>query len=124
MNTKIMIIEDSYTIRVLFRALLEGLDIEVVDFSSAVKALEVIDEVQPDIILLDIGMPVMNGLDFLVEFRKKSPNTPVIMISALDDIQYIQKALFLGANEYLVKPIDGHKLIKSISGYLEYELAL
>lgn len=122
MKTKIMIIEDSYTNRILFKALLEGLDIEVIEFSSAVKALEMVEEVKPDMILLDLGLPVMSGLEFLEEFRKGNPNVPVIIVTALDDKQIMQKAIALKANEYLVKPIEGHKLINTIAGYLEYEL--
>lgn len=122
MKTKIMIIEDSYTNRVLFKALLEELDLEVVEFSNAVKALEKMESTHPDIILLDICMPIMTGLEFLQEFRQNYPNVPVLVISALDDPLYIEQANALGANEYLVKPVDSEELIRRISCYIECEL--
>lgn len=117
-----MIIEDSYTNRVLFKALLEELDLEVVEFSNAVKALEKMESTHPDIILLDICMPIMTGLEFLQEFRQNYPSVPVLVISALDEPVYIEQAYALGANEYLVKPIASEELIRRLSCYIECEL--
>ncbi len=122
MKTKIMIIEDSYTNRVLFKALLEDLDIEVVEFSNAVKALAMMDSTRPNIILLDICMPIMTGFEFLQEFRQIYPTVPVLVISALDEPMFIEQAYALGANEYLVKPVDSDELIRRISCYIECEL--
>ena len=122
MKTKIMIIEDSYTNRVLFKALLEELDIEVFEFSNAVKALKMMESTQPDIILLDICMPIMTGFEFLHELRQSYPNLPVLVISALDDTSYMEQAYALGANEYLVKPVASEELIRRLSCYIECEL--
>lgn len=121
MKTKIMIVEDSYTNRVLFKALLEELDMEVTEFSNGMKALHQIKVNKPDIILLDLWMPVMTGLEFLKELRRDNSETPVIVVSAMDDTSYIEQAYALGANEYLVKPVISEELIRRISAYIECE---
>jgi two-component system response regulator YesN len=121
-KTKIMIIDDSYTNRVLFKAILEDLDIDVIEVHSAIKALKLLKEGTPDIILLDMCMPMMTGIDFLKELQKKKKIIPVIVVSVLDDQTYIKQAFQYGASDYLVKPIEIDELIRRISQYTECEL--
>jgi CheY-like chemotaxis protein len=122
-KTKIMIIDDSYTNRVLFKAILEDLDIEVIEVHSAVKGLKILKEVNPDIILLDMCMPMMTGIDFLKELQKRKKTIPVIVVSVLDDQSYIKQAFNYGASDYLVKPVEIDELIRRISQYTECEIA-
>ena len=119
---KIMIIDDSYTNRVLFRAVLEDLDIDVIEVHSAMKGLKILDETGPDIILLDMCMPMMTGIDFLQELQLQNKHIPVIVISVLDDQAYIKQAFYYGASEYLIKPVEIDELIRRISRYTECEL--
>jgi two-component system response regulator YesN len=122
-KTKIMIIDDSYTNRVLFKAILEDLDIDVIEVHSAIKALKILKEINPDIILLDMCMPMMTGIDFLKELQKRKKTIPVIVVSVLDDQTYIKQAFNYGASDYLVKPVEIDELIRRISQYTECELA-
>jgi CheY-like chemotaxis protein len=119
---KIMIIDDSYTNRVLFKAVLEDLDIDVIEVHSAMKGLKILDETNPDIILLDMCMPMMTGIDFLQELQHQNKHIPVIVISVLDDQAYIKQAFTYGASEYLIKPVEIDELIRRISQYTEFEL--
>ncbi len=119
---KIMIIDDSYTNRVLFKAVLEDLDIDVIEVHSAMKGLKILDETNPDIILLDMCMPMMTGIDFLQELQNQNRHIPVIVISVLDDQAYIKQAFLCGASEYLIKPVEIDELIRRISRYTECEL--
>jgi len=119
---KIMIIDDSYTNRVLFKAVLEDLDIDVIEVHSAMKGLKILDETNPDIILLDMCMPMMTGIDFLQELQHQNKHIPVIVISVLDDQAYIKQAFTYGASEYLIKPVEIDELIRRISRYTECEL--
>ena len=119
---KIMIIDDSYTNRVLFKAVLEDLDIEVIEVHNAVKGLKILDETKPDIILLDMCMPMMTGIDFLQELQKQDIHIPVIVISVLDDQSYVKQAFYYGASDYLVKPVEIDELIRRNSQYTEFEL--
>jgi CheY-like chemotaxis protein len=117
-----MIIDDSYTNRVLFKAVLEDLDIDVIEVHSAMKGLKILDETNPDIILLDMCMPMMTGIDFLQELQHQNKHIPVIVISVLDDQAYIKQAFTYGASEYLIKPVEIDELIRRISRYTECEL--
>ena len=122
-KTTIMIIDDSFTNRVLLKAILDDLDINVIEVHSGLKALKIMDDVNPDIILLDMCMPQMNGLDFLKELKDRKKNIPVIIISVLDEQTYIKQAFQQGACEYLLKPFEVNKLLCMISNYTEFELS-
>lgn len=76
------------------------------EFTDAQKALAEIARLAPDIILCDISMPSMSGLDFLDELRKRKIDTEVIFISGYNRFEYAQKAVNLGAFGYLLKPVD------------------
>jgi CheY-like chemotaxis protein len=120
-RTNIMIIDDSYTNRVLLKAVLDDLDINVTEVSSGLKALKLLNGTSPDIILLDMCMPQMNGIDFLKEMKERNIMIPVIVISVLDDQTYMKQALQHGANEYLIKPLEINKLLTTIARFTEYE---
>jgi two-component system, response regulator YesN len=122
-KTKIMIIDDSFTNRVLLRAVLDDLDINVLEVHSGMKALRILNDFRPDIILLDMCMPQMNGLDFLKELRELKKSIPVIVVSVLDEQTYIKKAFQCGASEYLLKPLEINKLLCVISRYTECEMS-
>jgi CheY-like chemotaxis protein len=119
-QTNIMIIDDSYTNRMLLRAVLEEMDIHIIEVCSGIKALKMLSETKPDIILLDMCMPLMNGLDFLKELQSLKENIPVIVVSVLDDQAYINMAYQFGAHDYLIKPLDNNKLLYAISRHTEY----
>lgn len=121
-QTNIMIIDDSYTNRILLKAVLEELDMQVTEVYSGIKALKMLTEVRPDIILLDMCMPLMNGLDFLQELQPLRKNIPVIVVSVLDDQAYIRQAYQYGVQDYLIKPLDINKLLYAISRHTEYEI--
>lgn len=103
----ILIVDDEPINRALLKRLLEK-DYEITEAGDGFKALELIREGDFDLILLDIMMPRMNGLDMLAELREDYPSTelPVILVSALRDSSNIVSGLEAGANDYIPKPID------------------
>jgi DNA-binding NtrC family response regulator len=123
-RTNIMIIDDSYTNRMLLKAVLEELDMHIIEVHSGMKALKLLTETIPDIILLDMCMPLMNGLDFLKELQSIRKNIPVIVISVLDDQAYMKLAYQHGAYDYLIKPLDIDKLLSAIARHTEYEISI
>lgn len=78
-------------------------------------ALEVINEKKPDIILLDINMPFLNGLDLLEKLRKINNNSIIIVISGYDDFSYAQKALRFNVFDYILKPVNKKNMEETIS---------
>lgn len=78
------------------------------------EALELIKKLKPDIALVDINMPVLNGLDFIKKIRENNDATKIFIISGYDDFVYAQKAIQLGVRGYFLKPVDDDELWKAL----------
>ena len=79
--------------------------------SNGLEAARLIQAAGPDIIITDVKMPKMNGIQLLAVAKEKNPDCLVIMVSSYDQFEYAQQSLNLGAFAYLLKPIDTEKLI-------------
>jgi len=108
----IYIVDDEQLIREGITMAL-GSDYQVNAFPSAEKAIKAIKSSPPDLILLDVGLPGINGIQALCEIKKLCPEILVIMITAYEDIKTVISAMKLGAYDYVVKPIhmDGLEVI-------------
>ncbi|MDT3697740.1 MAG: response regulator transcription factor [Ignavibacterium sp.] len=86
-------------------------------FGSGEAALDFIEkeELVPDIILLDIGLPGMNGIEVIPELRKLSPSSKIIIITIHDDDENVFNAICAGASGYLLKDLSSDKIVSSIS---------
>lgn len=108
MPIKVLLVDDSAVIRGLMsKALSQDTAIEIVGTAgNGSLAIELVESMRPDVVILDIEMPVMDGLTALPEILKKSPNSKVIMSSAITrtNASLNFKALSLGATDYLTKP--------------------
>jgi len=115
----ILIVDDDPTNRaVLSFPLKSRPDLEIIEASDGLEALGILDTQKVDLILLDIHMPRMNGIEFL-KIRLERPDLreiPVIMVSTDDEQK--KEAESYGANGYLVKPISPLKIYELISSYL------
>ncbi len=78
------------------------------------EALALYDEKKPDVLLLDISMPFINGLDVAKKVREKNKNIPIIMLTAHIEQEKLLTAIPLGLSKYIVKPIDNNSLIKTM----------
>ncbi|TNE51759.1 MAG: response regulator [Deltaproteobacteria bacterium] len=119
-NPRILIVDDEpFNVDYLEQEL-EELDLDTLSAFNGVEALEQIEAHKPDLVLLDIMMPVMDGFEVL-ERLKNSPysNIPVIVISAMSDIDSVAKGITLGAEDYLPKPFDPVLLEARIQASLE-----
>ena len=103
---KILIIDDSRSIRETFRQHLEGLGHNVSLAQNGNEGLEKIKSEHPDLIISDIRMKGIDGLTLLDQVGVFSEDTPVIMITAFDDMHTAVKAMQKGAFDYLAKPVD------------------
>jgi two-component system response regulator HydG len=120
MKEKILVVDDEQSHRTMLRAVLtkEGYDIsEADDGNSAVKAVE--DE-SFDLILMDIRMTDMDGIEAMGEIKKMSPSIPIIMMTAYASVKTAVEALKSGAYDYLTKPLDIDELKILIKKALEY----
>jgi two-component system, cell cycle response regulator DivK len=110
---RILVAEDNAVNLELLREMLEGLRCEVVEAINGEQALAKVEETEPDLILLDINMPKMNGYDVLTRLRqnRKFSAVPVLAVTAYAMKEDQQKVLEAGFNGYLPKPIDRTRLL-------------
>lgn len=108
----ILVVDDIATNIALVKAMLRNKNYEVVSAQSGAQALKVVEEQKPDIIILDIMMPGMDGYEVLARLRsnEETKDIKVIMLSAISKEEDIQKAMELGADDYITKPIVVKKL--------------
>ena len=114
----IYIVDDEKTIREGITMALEA-DYRVEAFSDAETAIEAIEKNPPDLVLLDIGLPGMDGIEALREIKSLYPDVLIIMITAYEDIKTVISAMKLGAYDYVVKPIQMDGLEVTIRNALE-----
>lgn len=109
---RILIIDDDPRIQDTIEAQLYPEGYELCFKSSGVDAIRELDQLQPDVILLDLMMPGMNGFDVCshIKHTKDFRHVPVIMVTALDDVDYLVTGLETGADEFISKPVNGAEL--------------
>lgn len=113
---KILFVEDEEDLLSIISDALTKLQANFVTATNGVKALEVIDANSDiDLIVTDINMPHMNGLELLKELSDKGMKIPVIIMSAHTETEYINKAKEYGVTEYLLKPFDFIKFIDLVA---------
>jgi len=90
-------------------------DIEVVgEASDGIEAIERAHKIRPDVVLMDIGMPKLGGLEATVELRKTDPNIKIIVLTQYDDREYISRFLKAGVSGYILKKAVGSDLVNAI----------
>lgn len=108
----ILIVDDDPTARETVTAILEGENYQLELAKDGFQALQMLDHIQPDLILLDIMMPGMNGFDVCRRIRStpKLAEVPIIILTALDDRDSLLRGIESGADDFLTKPVDRHEL--------------
>lgn len=115
-KTKIAIIDDHQLFREGVKRILEfERSFEVVaEGDDGTEALKIVEENHPDVVIMDINMPHMNGVEATRELVEKYPQTKVIILSIHDDENYVTHALQTGARGYLLKEMDADALIEAV----------
>jgi len=111
---KLLLVDDEADVRYSFRRLFEGPDLEVWEAGSGEEALRLIPKVQPDLVVMDIRMAGLSGLETLRRIRQTDPRLLVILMTAYGTTQTAIEAMKLGAYDYLLKPFDVAKLRAAI----------
>jgi two-component system, chemotaxis family, chemotaxis protein CheY len=112
---KIVIAEDSQFMRSLLKDILTPKGYEVVEAANGREAIEKVQSEKPDLLLLDIIMPEMDGLEVL---KKLKNSVPVVVISAVGQEKMVDEAKALGAAEYIIKPFEDKKVLEVVSKML------
>ena len=121
MKTKVLIADDHPLVRSGVRRALEGeRDIEVVgEATTGAKVLPLVGQTRPDLVVLDLSMPHLDGLACLDQIRKRHPDVKVVILSASADPDRVQAALRRGATAYVVKSVDVRDLASALRQVVE-----
>ncbi len=116
----ILVIDDSTTNIVLLEAILNDQGYKIDTALNAKEAYQLISRQLPDLILLDLLMPRINGYEFLesIKSKEETKNIPVVVISAVTDSGNIKKTMKLGAQDYIKKPVDIQDLVDKVTAIL------
>jgi two-component system response regulator HydG len=118
---KILVVDDEESHRIMLRAVLQEEGYDVTEAADGPEGIQAVEEGPFDVILLDIRMPTMDGIEALTEIRKISPFTPVLMMTAYASVKTAVEALRAGAFDYLTKPLDIEELKILVEKALEHD---
>ena len=115
MGAKVLIVDDLAFIKLIIRDTLEKTGFDVVgEASNGLEAVELYRRLKPDIVLMDITMPRMDGIQALQEIMKSDSQARVIMCSALGQQKLIIQSIQLGAKDFIVKPFQADRVIEAV----------
>jgi CheY-like chemotaxis protein len=116
MSKQIMVVDDEVQILTLMDVTLQRRGYSVVKARNALTALAMLDSLTPDLFILDIMMPGMDGIELcrVIRSRPQTAQTPVLIVSALNDPAMIKRGLDAGANDYLQKPAPQFDLVTKV----------
>ena len=120
-SKRVMVVEDSDFNQIIAESFLKAWGYTPVGFQRAADALDELKKEKYELILLDLMMPEMDGFEFLAHMQKRKDKTSVIVISALTELEHVNKALGLGAVDYITKPYDSNALKGKIAKLLNPE---
>lgn len=120
---KILVIDDEPPIRKLLRMGLTANGYDVIDAPNGKTALELLGT-KPDLVILDLGLPDVGGLDLLRSIRQREQNLPIVVLSSRDDEAGKVAALDLGADDYVTKPFGMDELLARMRAALRHQLQM
>lgn len=117
-GNKILIVDDDYSVSIVVKMTLEGKH-EVATTASAAEAFDFLARNRVDLVLLDIKMPGMNGIDALKEIKKRHPHIVVLMLTAYPNEKNTERAWENGANGIIAKPFEVKELRDFVDSAIE-----
>ena len=124
MSIKVMLADDHVLMREGIRQLLEfdGTISVIAEANNGVECMEQLLSIHPDILLLDINMPVMNGIEVLQEIKKKNISVKVLVLTVHNEVEYLLKAVDIGVDGYIMKDAESAELKKAINCIIQPSL--
>lgn len=120
MSGKILIVDDQFGIRILLNEVLQKEGYETFQAANGIQALEIVDNHSPDLVLLDMKIPGMDGIEILKRMKEKNENIRVIIMTAYGELDMIQKAKDLGALTHFAKPFDIDDIRRTVKEYIAF----
>ncbi len=119
MTKKLLVVDDEVEICEFLKSFFEERDFKVTTGHSGEQAVELVAKIQPDVVLLDIQMPGLDGLQALKKIKQSHPHTKVIMVTAVETQDKIEEAMRYGADNYITKPLSLEYLEKDVQDKLD-----
>jgi len=118
---KILLVDDSATTLMMEQMVLRGQAYQIVTAKNGREAVVIAQIEKPDLILLDVVMPEMNGFEACRQLRQQeaTKHTPIIMVTTKGEEQNVETGFESGCSDYITKPINGAELLTKVRGYLE-----
>lgn len=120
--TRIMIVEDELAIRRLLRTSLTSQGFQVIEAADGGQALAEIEQAEPDLVILDLGLPDIQGQELIRIIRTQGSTLPIVVLSSRTDERGKVEALDLGADDYVTKPFGTDELLARIRAALRHRL--
>ncbi|MCD4790222.1 MAG: response regulator [Bacteroidales bacterium] len=111
LDISVLFVEDEHLLRAIYERILNKLVTKLYIAENGKEGLELYRKHHPDLIITDIMMPVMDGLEMIEEIRKKDNNVRLVILSAYGETEYFIDAIKIGVNNFLLKPVETKKLI-------------
>lgn len=112
---KILVVDDAEFLRVRISKMLSSEGHEIIEAENGLKAVETYKSAQPDLVLMDITMPEMDGLAALREIRNYDSAAKVVMLTALGQESVVLEAIKAGARDFVVKPFEKERVLSAIA---------
>ena len=121
MRKKVLLVDDSATILMMERMILSKLPYDCVTATNGEEAIAKAATERPDLILMDVVMPQMNGFDAVRRLREQelTRDTPIIMVTTRGEAENIESAYAVGCNDYVTKPINSAELMAKMRNFLQ-----
>lgn len=117
---KILIVDDALFMRKVIKDLLiENNYTDLLEAEDGFKAIGLYREYQPDLVIMDITMPSLDGIQTIKELRKINPNVSILMCSAMGHEAMVKEAIEQGAKDFVVKPFKPDRIITAVKSMLE-----
>lgn len=111
---KILVVDDAMFMRNKTSRLLTEIGHQVIEASNGQEAVNLQKQEQPDLILMDITMPVLDGIEALKQMKQNDPSVKVVMVTALGQKSMVLEALKAGARDFVVKPFQAERLLDAV----------
>lgn len=118
MTKSVLIIEDDKNLQQYLKELLIDNHYTVESLNDGTSALDIIERIRPDLIILDLGLPMVKGESVLIQVKKEFPNLPIIILTGKDSLNDKINAFDIGADDYITKPFSSEELLVRIKARL------
>lgn len=116
-NWKILIIDDNEDFRLALNHLLTSQGYPVIEASNGEQALEVMESAKPNMAIVDLDMPKLNGIEFSKRAKRLAPRFPIVMVTAYAQFYSTQDILSAGVDAFLQKPVDWNRIVEIVEQF-------